>query len=587
MKRSTISIGVRLLFVMVCVAGCVFFSSPSWCAPRKNVLILHNFNQDHPAIADYDRGIIDVLLADDRFDVRTSCEYLNLADFEQDREYIGETAAYLSMKYAQWKPDAIVLDKAVFPLFDNYLRASFGDIPVFIPGERNDTVGQFVPPNTTIVSWSISDADVERNIELILRLRPHTRKIYAVLGTSVEERHIQRRLEAVKEKYAARISILPTDALPYAAMLERIGHASGDAVVLYLRFALDTDGRSYIPARVLDEICRRSPVPVFLMASHLLGTGAVGGFVQDQGALGSRMGRLVLDSLDGRNPAGGKEVAGAPSRYVFDARALARWSFAVSILPRGSIVRFRAHGLWELYRGYILGGMALFLFEAVLIFGLVVNRLRRQKAEAALMALNMSLEDRVLERTRELHTSNEALGQAKAELEAVNAQLETMSRTDSLTGLANRRRGEESLGDRHRDFTRYGTVYSLAMLDVDHFKRVNDIHGHEAGDSLLRQLAADLAGGIRESDLAVRWGGEEFLLLLPVTDAAAAGTFVERIRANIAARRYVCRDVELTVTLTGGVSTVRKGDVPEDVLRRADDALYKGKADGRNRVEMG
>ena len=224
--------------------------------------------------------------------------------------------------------------------------------------------------------------------------------------------------------------------------------------------------------------------------------------------------------------------------------------------------------------------------ETALVIGLFVNRLRRRRAEAALAALNASLEARVMERTRELHEANEELHDAKEELESLNASLERISRTDSLTGLPNRRRAEEALHDALARFQRYGQDFVVAVADIDHFKRVNDACGHEAGDGVLREIARILAGGVRECDLAARWGGEEFLLLLPQTDIAGASALLERIRQAIAAAGLGCGTPPTSVTATIGAAEIRPGERLDDVIRRADEALYAGKAQGRNRLVL-
>ena len=122
------------------------------------------------------------------------------------------------------------------------------------------------------------------------------------------------------------------------------------------------------------------------------------------------------------------------------------------------------------------------------------------------------------------------------------------------------------------------------MADVDHFKRVNDLHGHAAGDRVLRAVAAQFTEQVRGHDAVARWGGEEFLLLLPETDAATACEVARRLRAVAEARLAEAAAIADAVTLTFGVAMFERAMRVADCLKRADDALYAGKKAGRNRV---
>jgi diguanylate cyclase (GGDEF)-like protein len=575
----------RILIPSSLALSVVFFAlqTTGWCAPPKRVLVLHNFNQDHPAIARYDEGLREVLQASE-YDIRISNEYLNLASLEHVPGYIPETAAYLAMKYSSWRPDVITTDNATFPIYDKFLRKLYPEVPVFVPREYNPDEAASPPPNMTVVNWGVTQADLAKNMELILSLRPKTKTIHVVLGTSVQEQIISRRISIALAKYAGRVSLITTEAMTYAALLDKLSKASGDEAVLFLRFARDAAGESYIPAKVLDAILRRSAVPVFTKDRHLLGGGAVGGYVQDNMEFGRFMGRMILDALDGKMSWAGSVVTANAEEYAFDWRALVRWGIDEGRLPPGSRVDYKEPNLWEAHRDLVLGGVALVVAETFLLIGLVINRLRRKRAEAALVSLNATLERRVMHRTKALHESNEELLQAKDELETLNATLNRISRTDSLTGLANRRHAEEMLLDALHRFNRYGAVFSVVMADIDFFKNINDANGHAVGDRLLRLIADDLIESSRACDMVSRWGGEEFLLLLPGVEVAGARTLAERIRRRIETARHVCCGVPVSVTVTVGLAVVHPGDAVEDVIRRADEALYRGKAAGRNRV---
>jgi len=151
---------------------------------------------------------------------------------------------------------------------------------------------------------------------------------------------------------------------------------------------------------------------------------------------------------------------------------------------------------------------------------------------------------------------------------------------DALTGIPNRRAGEAAMRAEHQRMKRLGTPMCLAMFDVDHFKRVNDEHGHAVGDEVLRVVASTLAGAARLTDAVARWGGEEFLAVLNVPLEGAL-VFCERARALIAKLR--CLPVE-RITVSGGVVLVAPGEMLSDAMARADRHLYDAKNAGRNCV---
>jgi len=181
------------------------------------------------------------------------------------------------------------------------------------------------------------------------------------------------------------------------------------------------------------------------------------------------------------------------------------------------------------------------------------------------------------------------LQKALSDLAAKNEILEKLALTDALTGLANRRAFREALESELARVARHGRPARLLFLDLDHFKAVNDTHGHAVGDEVLEGFSVVLKRGCRRGDLAARVGGEEFALLLPATGRASAALVAERVR-RVVEFRPLGRAVPVPVTVSIGV--VGTEDLPggasaDELLRRADAALYRAKGEGRNRVVSG
>ncbi|MCL6690539.1 diguanylate cyclase [Pseudomonas sp. R3.Fl] len=196
---------------------------------------------------------------------------------------------------------------------------------------------------------------------------------------------------------------------------------------------------------------------------------------------------------------------------------------------------------------------------------LIELELKRRNEE--LHELNRNLEQLVEQRTEALRQANLAL----AEQAAVAVRL---SETDPLTQIFNRRRFESSLQQEWQRLQRHDQPVSLLMFDLDHFKRINDLLGHPVGDRVLVTVTQAVRQTLREEDCFARWGGEEFIVLLPNTPVASASRLAERLRLHI---REACTDLEQPLTASFALAGMRRAEPLENLLRRLDDALYRAK----------
>jgi diguanylate cyclase (GGDEF)-like protein len=185
----------------------------------------------------------------------------------------------------------------------------------------------------------------------------------------------------------------------------------------------------------------------------------------------------------------------------------------------------------------------------------------------------------------EVNAQNQATMQLNTQLVRLNSRLEKLATTDELTGLANRRQGLAKLEEKSALAERYGDSLSVAMLDLDHFKAVNDTHGHDAGNEVLRSVAATLQASVRATDTVCRVGGEEFLIVFPAQTVEEAGISAERCRAAVEQHLVHAEHAEIPVTISVGLASRRVGQHGAATLMRdADAALYAAKHAGRNCV---
>lgn len=197
------------------------------------------------------------------------------------------------------------------------------------------------------------------------------------------------------------------------------------------------------------------------------------------------------------------------------------------------------------------------------------------------------LESDLAKRTREMHRINAEMALAHQQLNRANEQLKKMAITDELTGLLNRREAMSRLKDLWAAYERYQQGFSCIMLDIDHFKKFNDAHGHAAGDSVLRDTAQLLRENTRGTDKVCRVGGEEFLVLCPNVGVDGAAVCAEHLRARVEQHSFEYEGTKMRVTISLGVAQATSAMThPEEMLKSADTLLYASKQAGRNRVSV-
>ncbi|MEH6436243.1 diguanylate cyclase [Massilia sp. DD77] len=187
--------------------------------------------------------------------------------------------------------------------------------------------------------------------------------------------------------------------------------------------------------------------------------------------------------------------------------------------------------------------------------------------------------------TGEMSKLRARLKRRKKELERALETIRLLATRDELTSLANRRHMNEVLAEEERRHP-HGAGTCVALLDIDFFKQVNDRHGHAAGDAVLRSFAATARGALRGHDVLARWGGEEFLLLLPDTCPSDARLVLDRMAERVHAMRVPALEADRRISFSAGLAERRHGEAFADAINRADKALYRAKEAGRDRIEM-
>jgi diguanylate cyclase (GGDEF)-like protein len=544
--------------LLLCVA--LLLAAPSWAEQERKVLVLYSLGSDSASAWQgmVHRGLTAELARRDMSTAPGIFEERFDAVRVGDEQALASMEPYLRTKYAGIKFDAIITE--------NYVAGRFlSEHPDLFPGAQRHYV------NHGRMGWIPGDgkgyqiqADFGRAIGIIPRVAPQVRKV-VVIGDGTER--IQESVRAVRkvaDQYRRQLSFEYWENLSYDEMYSQAAQLQPGSAIFLLPTYHDRNGERRRPVDIARKLAATTQVPIFTNWAAIVVPGVAGGYVVSA----ERIGRAIADILMQREP----DIGGIPG-YLFDQGAVQR--FQLQNIPPTAQMLNRTPSVFREYLWQILAGGTLIVIEGILISALVVSLRSRRQTLCALHDERNQLEARVLQRTLELSVAN--------------TKLEQLATTDPLTGIGNRRRMTEQINKELERSRRTRHPLSMLMVDIDHFKDVNDIHGHEAGDRAIIAVSRALAGGMRSIDMASRFGGEEFVLLMPETDIAVASSAAERLRADVAALRITGdKGDEIALTISIGVAASYPDTSPPDsassLLSRADKALYQAKRAGRDRV---
>ncbi len=526
-------------------------------AEARRVLVLYSLGNDTASL--WQRGITRGL---NRELAAAGAEAPHIYEERLDAHRTGpaESSAamepYLRTKYARVRIDAVIAE--------NYPAGAFLDAnPDLFPGAPRFYV------NHGRRGWTPSDGagfetsiDYARLVDAIPQAHKGVRRIVVVGEQTARSQEWIDGVRALAPRYQGRIVFETWDNQSFAELYQRTAALGPtDAVLMFATYG-DNTGAPEVPPNVARKLAGLSRAPVFTHVDSLIVGGVAGGYVLSAERIGQVVGRLAL----GR-PADTRDV----QHLVFDYPAAQRFGLTP---PEGAQWLNRERGIWELYRLQILCGVGLIVVEAVLIWALVLALRGRRQSMRALHDERNKLEEHVAERTLQLRVANSAL--------------EQLATTDALTGIGNRRRMTTQIAVEIERARRFRHSLSLLMIDIDHFKRINDAHGHDTGDRAIAAVARTLSLGMRSFDMVARFGGEEFVVLMPETDREVAAKAAARLRAAVAGVELASDSGQpIWMTISVGVAAFHPDAMPESpsaLLSRADKALYQAKAEGRDRV---
>ena len=467
-------------------------------------------------------------------------EYLDAGRFSSP-EYYQAFYQYLTSKYAGQAPDILLTDSE--PAQEFLLR-----YPHLFPGaqrivfQTDESLSDI--SSSADGSWNINIVNnYSKSVEHMMRLMQPD-NVY-VIGDTNEP-------AGAKRLYAFRqlVSLRKDDSshtkakmhylinLPLEQLKIIVSQLPQNSVIYYLLMFSDMEGNSMTPYQVAEVLARYANCPIFTHWQSLMGSGVLGGYQISSERVGAMAAGSVLDFLQG-----GELKINTDQAFndYYDWQQLKRWDIDESRLPAGSTISGRPVSIVDRYQvSFIIAaliGVFLLLFSFLIYRNLLIHNIRKHSM--------------------------------------------LLANTDSLTGLNNRRVILPLINKEIARCNRFHNSACLLMADVDHFKSVNDDYGHLTGDKVLSDIAQVLQESLRAADTIARWGGEEFIILTPNTDAESGREVAEKLRVGI---EQIQHPHGKRVTISFGVAAYAEGESFNSWVNRADSALYQAKKNGRNRV---
>jgi signal transduction histidine kinase len=353
----------------------------------KKVLVLYSTRRDAPytiAVENVLRETIRNGLVG-RLDYYT--EYFDFSRFAGSG-YDNAIRTFLREKYAKLRPDVVISDGGIsFAFLARHRAELFPDVPLVFSTEQTDF---HRVPNSSGVVYSL---DMKSTLDMALRLHPAAKHVFVITGASEFDRFYERIARQQFREYETRVGIEYLTPTTLEALHRRVATLPAESIIYFASFFADGAGQKFIPMDLIPELSSVANAPMYCWPEMTLGLGVVGGVLLSEQAVARQTASVALRVLRGESPDSIPTLEIRPYVRAFDWRQLQRWRLSEGRLPPGSVVQFQQQSLWSVYRWRIIAAASLLAAQALLIVGLIVNRVRRERAERALRSSHNRIED--------------------------------------------------------------------------------------------------------------------------------------------------------------------------------------------------
>lgn len=571
-------------FVLIVLLAVLFFmptAAKTGTSTIKNVLIIHSYHQGLLWTDNISKGI-ESEFEDSAAAIELHYEYLDTKRYFS-KEYYEQMVAFKQFKTLKHniRYDLIICsDNNALTYINDYGPLLFPKTPVVFCGINNYTPRLLRGRKN--ITGVVEAIDYKANLDLIRKIHPDRKHIVVIIDKTPTGKAIKIEFERVAKDFIADFSFEFYQDFVLDDVQHRISQL-GDADLIYiLTFNRDRLGNFISYTDGIRMIRNASRVPIYGSWDFYFGNGIVGGMITSgfsQGQMAARMGKKILNGSPIEDI---PVLTQSPNRYMFDFNEMAAFGIKRSQLPKGSRLINVPPAWYETYKRQIVLLLSFLMLSAAFLSWRLVVQHRRQRN---LRKLNDELDKRVAEQTRKLEKKNHALSKEITERIKLEKEIRKLAATDPLTGVNNRRSFMEKANDEFLRSRRYGHKLSVLMMDIDHFKDINDTYGHHMGDVSLQTFTTVCMKTLRKQDFCGRLGGEEFAVILIETDEESALLVAERLRLLVAQTVVTQGAIQLQFHVSIGVTQISEKDRHiEDTIHRADKGLYMAKDEGRNRV---
>ncbi|SIR57293.1 diguanylate cyclase (GGDEF) domain-containing protein [Halanaerobium kushneri] len=523
-------------------------------AAKKNILVLHSYHQGLEWTDQISEGIRSVFPYKD--EVKIYYEYLDTKR-NYSQKYYEKLISLYREKARIINFDAIIVsDNAAFNFILKYGEELYPQTPVIFCGVNN--LNKNLLKNHEDICGIVEKAEHRKIINLILKLHPDLNKLIIINDQTLTGKNIKSELKLILKEYENRLDYEIWDSFTIDELQNRLVKMDKNNVIYLLVLNRDKNGNFISYNQGINIIRGVSNNPIYGAWDFFLGKGIVGGKLISAQAQGREAALMAKKIISDQKDLSGKVVYDNGNDYFFDYLELKEFDINKDELPANSKIINQPEPFLEKNYQFLFWGL---IFLAAIIVVLLIIFYFKYKEKKKIEKLNRELEEKVRARTKELRK---------------------MVITDELTGLFNRRRILELLEKELAKCRRYQRNLSVIMMDLDFFKDINDSYGHQFGDQVLKKIGYILQENTRKLDLVGRYGGEEFLLILPETELEKASLVAEKLRQKIKKAEIKGQDLRLTASF--GTAQF-DDDLSHQLIKKADDLLYKAKAKGRDRVE--
>ncbi|MFG6356873.1 MAG: diguanylate cyclase [Acetatifactor sp.] len=475
-------------------------------------------------------------------------------DFMDTKRLDEETAAQmlydrLSYTLSVVPPyDVIVVgDDAALKFAVDYREELFDGIPIVFEGINNVPYARELARQDPLITGVVEELSLEKNIDLIMELRPQTRRIIAILDDSLTGEAERQNFYAAQEQYPdLTFGEINVSQCTTVDLRTRLWQQNGDTVLIFILLSEDKSGKIYTNLEAVQTLVKYTKIPVMRMVDSRIEEGLLGGYVVSMRKSGQIAGEMASSIVGGMDPAS-IEVADSPNVYYINEEVMDKYEMSMSRLPKDVEIVNHRITFFEKYENIILP-MLVFAVAMIVILAIVLyDNLHRRKL--------------------------------MSELEGTRSILESASQHDFLTGLHNRSKFVEDL----TQMIEQELPCTVIMLDIDDFKNINDVYGHAAGDEALKQVADRMKAMSSQILTPYRYAGDEFIMIL----LSEQGKIVEKTAygcRQVFAKDFIIRGAKKKITGSIGIASYPKdAGTVEQLIVCADKAMYQVKKSGKNK----